>query len=262
VYYHSFAGNPEMRQGWELIGPDAASYVRFEPEGLRITLPLGEPRANANVGLSTFVNIHGDFEITVRYEILKEPAPEESPRQTRFTVYVPLVGKGPSGPNRATFSYKFTNAAGGEYFPWLLLGEPGARKDQIRTEGEVFPARTKAGRLRLTRTGDQIAYWVAEDGDKDFRRLHETAFSAEDIKNIGLFVALGGPMATMDVRVIDLLVRADALANVPTSIATPPRWRVWQVVMGLATLATVMLIAAWRLRRARRGRSPLPDVTA
>ena len=51
-YYHSFKGEAAMPAGWNFVGKGAQQYVKFEPEGLRITLPAGSsPGQNQSLGL-------------------------------------------------------------------------------------------------------------------------------------------------------------------------------------------------------------------
>jgi hypothetical protein len=246
-FFHSFAGNPVNPPNWQLIGPDCDTCVRFEQEGLRITLPAGH-KENANTGLSTFLGIKGNFEITVRYEILREPAAEDSPRQTRFTVYVPIVGKGPAGPSRVTFSRRVRTAGGDEYFPWLLL--PDEKSGKPLPQENHFPAPGRSGRLRLIRTGSKVSYWVAEGVDKEFQRLEEFAFSSEDVKNVGLYAASGGPKVVFDVRVLDLHVRAESLSDLPPTV-DKPRGRAALVMILFGVLAATLFLGVWWYARRR-----------
>src|SRR5262249_50134849 len=82
------------RQGLELTGPAADQGVRFEPEGLRITLPAGYAGApgwhgqeRPDAGVIVPVAVKGDFQVTVSFEILREPEPEDAGYpQTRFSL--------------------------------------------------------------------------------------------------------------------------------------------------------------------------------
>src|SRR4051794_24251330 len=60
------------------IGPDTEQCVKFEPEGLRITLPRGHPKMRPNTGVAFPFAVKGDFEITVGFAILHEPEPADS----------------------------------------------------------------------------------------------------------------------------------------------------------------------------------------
>src|SRR6266511_5468165 len=68
-----FKGKPDPRQGWELFGRNAETSVLFEEGGLRITLPPSPPKGNPPAGVTTRLAVCGDLEITMRFELLKEP---------------------------------------------------------------------------------------------------------------------------------------------------------------------------------------------
>src|SRR5262249_21774218 len=57
---------------FQLYGPAAEECVRFEPTGARITLPGNYGEVRPFTGLLRTVNVKGDFEITVDFEILQE----------------------------------------------------------------------------------------------------------------------------------------------------------------------------------------------
>src|SRR5262249_25568198 len=71
TYEEAFKGKPRKGDDFTLIGADAAACVKFKPEGLRINMPAGKSRGTT--GVATMFGITGDFEITVRYEVLFEP---------------------------------------------------------------------------------------------------------------------------------------------------------------------------------------------
>src|SRR5205085_710524 len=74
-YYHAFLGSPQADPHFELTGPDAEDCVRLEPAGLRLALPTGHPGKRVGTGMVTTFPVRGDFEVTVGFEILKEPEP-------------------------------------------------------------------------------------------------------------------------------------------------------------------------------------------
>src|SRR5262249_2847307 len=90
----SLKGMTDDRQGLELTGPDADQCVRCAPDGVRTTLPAnyeGPPgwhgKERPDTGVIVPVAVKGDFQITVSFEILREPEPEDAGYpQTRFTL--------------------------------------------------------------------------------------------------------------------------------------------------------------------------------
>ena len=72
-FIEPFKGEPNERV--KVWGPEAAKNVKYEPEGFRVTLPPGFA-GERPTGINTDIQVKGDFEITVRYEIFQEPPPK------------------------------------------------------------------------------------------------------------------------------------------------------------------------------------------
>src|SRR5262249_4980929 len=77
TYAQSFKGNA-LPAGWEFEGPRAEECVKFEPEGLRITLPTGFAGERPSTGLKSTFRVEGDFDIALNFEMLREPTKEEA----------------------------------------------------------------------------------------------------------------------------------------------------------------------------------------
>jgi WD40 repeat protein len=210
--YQSLQG-AEKGASVELVGKDAAQVVKFEPAGLRLTLSPGKAATNAGIGVIAARAMKGDFEITVSFELLQEPEAEDAGTQTRFSLAVNL--NKPNTGDMATFSRRMT-AKGPHFFTWTSLRDKETGKDKYM--GREFPTKAKAGRLRLVRTGSLLSYYTAEGSNSEFTFLQQYPFGAEDLKDVRLMVAPGGPKAALDVRVTDLRIRAEAL---PGTAAAP-----------------------------------------
>src|SRR5438046_3106658 len=89
-YHEPLRGNPAAKFDFILSGPDAARLVQFQPEGLRITLPTGYPDQRPSTGVLRRTPVHGDFEITVSFEILREPETAQAGKQTKLGLAVLL----------------------------------------------------------------------------------------------------------------------------------------------------------------------------
>src|SRR6476646_1308178 len=89
-YVHSFKAGAENRAAFVNLGPDAEKCVKFDAEGLRITLPAGFQGTRPSTGVVSVFGLKGDFEITLRYELLAEPEQTAAGPQTRFAVSVSL----------------------------------------------------------------------------------------------------------------------------------------------------------------------------
>jgi hypothetical protein len=259
-YYHSFRGNAGLADELELIGPDVEACVRFEPAGARLTLPTGHPGKRLATGLTTTFVIKGDFEVTLGYELLKEPAPGGAGQGAGLFVGVDLNTE---AYNRATLSRVVRDRK--RFAAWFQLTKEGAdnpHTDELR----VFPCTGAAtGRLRLVRSGSLLSHYVSEGPGKDFVFLRQHAFGAEDVKAVRLGGSTDGPTGSLDARVLDLRVRADSLPGQPDVAATAPAGNAGGngllavgFVLGLALLLAVALAGFFAVRRRRAGRTAAP----
>ncbi len=220
-YYQSLKGKLAVDAGLSLKGPNAEKCVQFEVDGLRITLPAGYVGERPITGLVTNFGVHGDFEIALSYEILQEPqAADAGASGTRLTLGIVL---NKATRNLASLSRKINAQSGPHFTVWSNSTD----KDMPNTRS--FPAKAKTGRLRLTRTGNLLAYAVADGPDKDFIPLQQFPVGTEDLREIRITGNTGGDKAALDVRVTDLRIRAARLLKTqelelpPLPPAPPPR---------------------------------------
>jgi serine/threonine protein kinase len=260
-YYQSLKGKPGDDSGLDLFGPEVDQCVLYEPAGLRITLPAGCPGERPSTGVSTRFHVKGDFEITVSFEVLKEPAPAEvGKKQTRVSLEVildsPQFGV-------ATLSRIITGMEGKTLFQaWQSVwnGVGGKKRERV----DPFPTTAKSGRFRLARTGAVLSYYVAENDAGDFTLLCQYPFSEEDLKAVNLAGSTGDVTAALDVRFTDLRIRAQSLPRLPE--AAPPKsgLRVWSLaaLLGLLFFLVTVPLAVWfavrRGRRAGQTAEPFP----
>lgn len=130
------------------VGPQGEECVRFDAAGVRLTLPRGYEKVRPNTGVPTGLQVEGDFEITVAYDILDEPeAAGERGEQTRFTLD---LGLDEPGLNAASIS-RGISGRGAEFVSWAALQPAGAVKH--KTKMDYHAGAGKSGRLRLVRRG-------------------------------------------------------------------------------------------------------------
>ena len=237
-------GTPAKEPSWALIGPDADQFVKFEPEGLRISLPLGHPGERPNTGLRTECSSKGDFEITASYEIIREPDEATAgKRATRIQLLAFLDS--PTG-NYAGFTRRVAAEGGTQFTTWTQF-----RTDTGKKLGKFnpYPAAAQTGRLRLVRSGSTLAYYAAEGPDGEFKFLQQYLFSPEDLKEIHLVGSTGGPEALLDFRVSDLRVRSGDLTDVALpATSAPTRWLLAALGISLVVVCGVGCIWLYRLR--------------
>jgi hypothetical protein len=216
-YERDFKGLTEKSPEWGFAGPDAEKFVKFEPEGVHITLPTGYEGARPEVGVATRLLLNGDFEVTMRYEILSEPAPAEAEiDHTRITLGVFLAQP---RANVASLSRRVLQLKGTQFFSWMNAWDEKKGAKAQRAFGSI-PSQAKTGRLRMSRAGDTLSYHGADGDAEDFRLVSKAAFSSDDVTEVRFGASTGGAKAAFDVRVTELQIRAETIAKPPT--APPP----------------------------------------
>jgi serine/threonine protein kinase len=209
-YFVSFMGTPQNSRGFEPIGPDAEQCVKYEPAGLRITLPAGYAGERGAVGLATHLIVHGDFEISTNFEILSELKPMDAGQLgTRLSIMLEFQ----SADREVARVTRGVHPDGGQRFvAWSSLQDPDTGQGRMM----VAPAASKTGRLRLIRTGSTLSYYVADGLKQGFMLLMQHPITRAEVANISLVGLTNGPQSAIDVRFTDLHVRAHALPNLPT----------------------------------------------
>src|SRR5262249_42720787 len=149
---------PQLR----LVGPGADTCVRFEPEGMRVTLTPGH-QGGRQVGLSTGIALKGDFEVTVSFEVLDLPAPEDAAPATAFTLWLwRPQGKGDTKILGVSRRMSQTGPAFRSLTAWI---DPAGKHHD---NGQLVDTEAKTGRLRVARRGPEVFYYAAEGSDGDF----------------------------------------------------------------------------------------------
>jgi predicted RNA-binding Zn-ribbon protein involved in translation (DUF1610 family) len=209
-YREPFKGTPANPGDFAFTGPDAEKCVQFEPAGLRITLPGGYPKERPATGLVSRRGVQGDFEITLTYEILQEPEPDDTSPQSRFTLGIALDKANPNQ-HRASLSHRWFGAVP-ELLAWMIV--PRLESAKPREEGRAVPAKAQTGKLRLTRRGAELSFFAAQ-GAGEFQLLQKQTYGVEDLKYINIVAVTAGPKASLDVRVTELLIRTTSMPKTP-----------------------------------------------
>jgi serine/threonine protein kinase len=206
-YMHSFLGDTGNSQGLELFGPGADQCVKFEAEGLRITVPTAL-NEQSGTGIRTGAVIKGDFEITAGFEVLREPVGAKA----RLSLVI-LYEKPAGNYNMATLS-RSVGPQARHFASWFTLRDDNA--DQNRQRFHTFPTTAMKGQLRLIRTGSVLSFSAAEEG-QPFTLLKQYPFTREDLEDVRLTGMASGGEGVLDFRFTDLRIWGDALRNLPSS---------------------------------------------
>jgi serine/threonine protein kinase len=207
--YWPLRGKPEGHSLLGLFGPDAEQAVSFEPAGLRIAFPPGNPKDYPDTGVALGVTIKGDFEITVHFEVLQETKSAAAGWcETRFALNAVT-----DGPERTVVTLRRQSGIReGTRFLALMR-----REDGNGGKHKGLATTAKSGRLRFVRADDALSCYVSENVDDPFTFLRRYSFGKKDVKEVRI-TGTAGPEAVFDVRATDLRVRADSLPNVPKAV--------------------------------------------
>jgi RNA polymerase sigma factor (sigma-70 family) len=206
-FFQSFKGRAKDWQRWDRCGPDSNECVRFEPDGVHITLPRGFPGDRPYTGLSTEIEVVGDFEMSVHFEFLPDAAGQGAGNQyARFT-----LDAVPIRPGGINLSRSFEKDGKQFFGAWYSLPDEVTGKDKSAWKG--VPTQTMSGRLRLVRKGNVGSFYVAEESQDNFVLIQEYSWSSEPLKEIRLVGWTGGPEGSLKVRISDFRLRADKLPD-------------------------------------------------
>ncbi|MCI0681615.1 MAG: sigma-70 family RNA polymerase sigma factor [Gemmataceae bacterium] len=268
-FYRPLQGEPDEKPGFVPYGPAADECVKFEPEGVRIGLPAGYQGKRPGTGLVTDFGVKGDFEITVSFEMLREPAAKDSGPNTELSlVIVPRHTPEPdvwvkANQNRASlarqgetpFSLRRFVAMSTTWNEETVTDQWGNELLHLKeTVTPVdFPTGATKGRLRLVRSGSFLFYCVAEGDSDTFRTLRKTEFGTADLKNVRILASTGGPRASLDVRLTDWRIRADDFPR--KAAVTPPTTMPMELILGASVLAVGLAVGGVLWLRHRRDRT-------
>jgi hypothetical protein len=246
--FFSLKGVPENPNPFSWFGTGAEKYVRFEPEGLRITFPAGYPGERPFTGVRVAAPLKGDFTVTVNFEVLQEPKPEEVGKGATRLILVALLNEEQGG-GHAGLARRV--APKGTQFSTYVVG--GGFK--------AMPTEAKQGRLRMTRTGADISFYEAEGKAEMFTFLNKLPFKDHDLMRIKLVGVTSSPEAALDVRFSDLRIRGGPSRDVVGADKGKVDegqadqggngWKIILVLFIVLALLAGLLIGVWLSRRRR-----------
>lgn len=245
--YFDFRGQP-LPGELTLVGNDAGQLVRSEPEGLRITSPAGGLRGP--VGVGTRFRIQGDFEVTATVEILRADIPKQG-FGVGATLYLQRVDPPTEGTNIGRLM-----RPKGDKIMWDRRYDPPGEKPKFA--GNSQPCSDKLVRLRLQRSGGQLAYlWAVGATGGDFSTLHQSEFGTDEVQQVMLRARTEGPYQ-IDIRLIDLRVRSGSVQvnAIPPVDVVPQsathgsrRWLLVALLLALLLTTGFVLVFWFRKRR-------------
>lgn len=256
----------------QFFGIGVDEFHRFEPKGLRFTLPAERERVN-EVGVEFRKAIRGDFELTLAYELLEIPIP--GPISGAGVLFEAQFDTPDSMKANVTRTQKDKGANfGSSYFTADETGKYTRHSLNYPRANE----KARNGRLRLTRTGIKVEMQANEGGG--FRPIASQDLNGADVVAVRASVTSGYKSLLVDVRFANLELRWNPAAKVaapapvndarpePAVNQPPATTRTWvYIVIGAALLLLGLLVAimlAWLLlgRRSSRRNVPAPATTS
>jgi serine/threonine protein kinase/predicted RNA-binding Zn-ribbon protein involved in translation (DUF1610 family) len=245
-----FRGKAPDQTLLSFAGPDAHEHCKPEAEGLRISLPPAR-RDPWPVGLATTFPVKGDCDITVSYELLRAQRPTKG-YGIGVTLYV--LAEGPA--KKAAMLGRMNLPNKSAYIcdhNWV--DDKGQR--QLHREKTV-DTHVQSGKLRLVRRGSSMSFQVADAGSNDFREIHRTDYSTDDLVLVRIATDSGNSEHPAEARLADFEIRA---AGLPATTPQQDGLRLI-VILGAALfiLALGFLLFLFFFRR-RRGSEESPAST-
>jgi|GEM_PF-4679758 len=225
------------------IGSGATNLVRPAADGLHFLLPRRSGKKTPPaIGIGPRSKIQGDFEITAYFEVQTWSKPQAG-YGAGPTLYLTTAAKDSS----AALVGRLIRADGKHVWnAYLRTGQGPDRKNVVR----LFPATTKQGALRLSRTGETLTYAVAETAAGEFRTLIELPLGTDDIGMVRIGAQQSDINTPVDVLFKELVVSAQQLPGVDAPQSEPryiPRYQpeteksqpieTWVISILLAALA-------------------------
>lgn len=241
-------GGGELHPALNSFGPDVSRAMNSDSGGLRITL-AADRQDKAAVGVEPRFGISGDFEITLRYELVSVDTPS-----TGMGAGIKVWGKIDSDRFQAMTLAHMVPSEGSSKFSAIYTQEDRRRKSHFKTR--KVDTKAKHGTLRLARTGSELAFAVAEGDGETFQELQRVQASTGEVLSLRASATTSGDPCGLSIRLIDLRIRAEDLPGKAVKLKRngSSRWLVvWLVGIAAAGAGGFFL---WRYRSAVWGLWP------
>jgi hypothetical protein len=206
-----------------------------QSDGLRVTLKPGE--AEAGWKTPPQLRIGGDCTITATVEIRKLPKPA---REDGAAVGIAVATQNIDQPEATLLRelepdgrdiYRPIEKAAGGGGPQMMMGPMMMRRRVFNPFGggdpappkpvrHTFPARGQAIRLEIRRQGQSLRFQVFDEMAKEPREIGKVDVGPMDLAGVKLFVANRNGSEPVDVVFRDLIVHADRITGLGTTVRT------------------------------------------
>ena len=223
---------------WLHLEPNGplASLAKPDRRGLRIAIP---PKTNCRgVGAFTLFGVHGDFEVTAAFEVLKAGRPREGDG-----VGPELYLRSVDGWDHYASMARMLRSDHSEPQLRVSWGEKG---DSVpRSPGARDRTDLQAGRFRIARVGSTVHYLIAPKDSDAFREVAQIEFGTDDLNTVRLMGLVNGSGAALDVLWTDLTIRAEALPGFTDGRHPEPQRASWWLLLAGLSGVAAMGIGVW-----------------
>jgi len=209
-----------------------------ESSGLRLRLP-GRVAGVGQTGVYSYFGLSGDAEASCSYGLLNVEVPAKG-----YGSGVGLAFDAGERVGRGSIQRVHKSAKESGY---VLQTTPGAAGGSMKEEYRFVASAAKAGRMGLRREKKELVFLAADGPGKPLEEIGRLPFTDRTIRAVRFFADPGESPTAVDVRVGDVLVRAEEIAGgVPRRERRSVKWWVWGA---LAVPALGMLLLGWRAYR-------------
>jgi hypothetical protein len=251
-YHQDFRDAKFDFKSLKLVGGSAEQLVKAERDGLHVRIPAGLENPAA-VGITPRFRIHGDFEITVSFAIVKADAVVRG-----YGLGAAIwVETDTETAEAVTIERGVLPKEGDRYTSTRISGPPPpeSRKYDVRRA----PAESRFGALRMARVGSLIITSFADGGKEPFHVLRTVELGPEDLTLCRLSADTGVSNHGVEVRFEDLTIRAEALPGYAGAAqATAPDRFPWVLVGGAVVGFALLAVLVWWLAAAKRSATQGP----
>ena len=243
AYYQDFRGAQFPPETVMSLGKSKGEQksVKRDTQGILISLKKGLS-GFPPYGVTPKFWVHGDFEITVAYDLIHF----EKPTWGSGVGFGIWVMSDTSSVEAASITRMNRVKDGNVYV--VGKGSWSSSKGRYFTEQKSFPTDCKAGKLRLVRASSIVRMLVSEGNSEEFRELWQFPFNGEDLSQIHVGVTSGDKPNSLDVRLLDLRIRAEELPFRVSRKKTQWTWMIW-LLAGVGGTGLVVGAVVWRWRR-------------
>ena len=102
----------------------------------------------------------------------------------------------------------------------------------MKEEHQFVPASAERGRIGLRRINKDLVFLASDDPDATLQEVGRLPFTERTIRSVRLFVDAGGSPTAVDMRLLEIAVRAEEIAGGKVRLVkgAPSSWWLWVIV--------------------------------